>query len=211
MVEASGPQPSDDRALFDHQDDNGERLRFRILRHRGERKVFRLEEVYWALLERAAKDRGLRLSEYVHRALAGREDSNQAAALRVLATRWLLSKHDDLQATVASDRLLRMLQVAPAPCFAVGANRSLVAYNQAFAEIVRSSAGSGAQAVDVASARFSLDPSLQRLFEVLGKGDQLSVTCGYVIQVGDRRRTGRARVMLLPGNNSRILVGYLNI
>lgn len=192
-----------------HDAEVEQRQRFRVLRCNGMRKAYRLEEVFWRLLEAAARKSGMRLSDYVSQAVAERTESTGASALRVAAATWAARKYSDLQRATAPDRLLRLVQSAPCACFAIGANRSLVSYNHEFAEAVRSSMATGQTPIDVSTARLSLDVPLQRVIELLRSGDKESIDCGYAIHVGSARRIGKARVLLLPAESSTILVGFL--
>lgn len=184
------------------------RKRFRVLRSNGTRKAFRLEELFWRLLEAAARSSGVRLADYVGRAMA-EGTTNGASTLRVVAAGWIASRYAELQQKTAPDRLLRLVQLAPCACFAIGANRALLSYNHEFAEAVRSSTAFGPAPVDLSTARLSFDVPLQYAIDILRSGEKESLDCGYAIHVGAARRLGKARVLLLPSEKATILVGFL--
>ncbi|HEX2257859.1 MAG TPA: ribbon-helix-helix domain-containing protein [Afifellaceae bacterium] len=195
-------------AIADNADAQ-QQLRFRALRCNGTRKAFRLEVLFWQLLEAAARASGLRLSDYINHAVSEGKGANGASALRVAAAGWVAGRYAELQSKTAPERLLRLVQLAPCACFAIGANRALLSYNQEFADAVRSNMAVGQMPIDVSTARLSLDVPLQRVIELLRSGEKESIDCGYAIHVGTARRIGKARVLLLPAESATILVGFL--
>lgn len=182
--------------------------RFRVLRRQGWRKAFRLEEIFWETLEAAARDKGLRLTEFVHDLVAG-QPGNQASALRVVAARWLWRRYGELRKKNAPARLIDLLQAAPVPSFAIDQSRRLVAHNREFVDLVRADTQAGSESHDIATARLALDVPLDRLFAELEKNPGKILTCGFSIRLGATRRVGRARVILVPAEKGRTIVGYI--
>ncbi len=182
--------------------------RFRVLRRQGWRKAFRLEAIFWQTLEAAARDSGLRLSEFVHELVAGRP-GNQASALRVAAAGWLWRHYWRLQEKTAPERLIGLMQAAPVPSFAIDQSRRLVAHNREFVDLVRADSQIGSEGSDISTARLALDVPLDALIGELEKDPTKVLTCGYSIRLGATRRIGRARVMLVPAEKGRTIVGYI--
>lgn len=181
---------------------------FRVLRRRGWRKAFRLEAIFWETLEAAARDKGLRLTEFVHDLVVG-QPGNQASALRVAAAGWLWRRYRLLQKKTAPARLIGLLQAAPVPSFAIDQSRKLVAHNNEFADLVRADARADSESHDISTARLALDAPLNALIAELEKNPGKILTCGYTIRHDSTRRVGRARVILVPAEKGRTIVGYI--
>ncbi len=182
--------------------------RFRVLRRRGWRKAFRLEAIFWETLEAAAQDNGLRLTEFVHDLVVG-QPGNQTSALRVAAAGWLWRRYRQLRKKTAPVRLIDLLQAAPVPSFAIDQSRRLVAHNREFVDLVRADTRADFESHDISTARLALDAPLDALMGELEKNPGKILTCGYSIRLGATRRVGRARVILVPAEKGRTIVGYI--
>jgi predicted DNA-binding ribbon-helix-helix protein len=182
--------------------------RFRVLRRQGWSKAFRLEAIFWETLEAAAREKGLRLTEFVHDLVAG-QPGNQASALRVAAAGWLQRRYQRLRKKIAPARLIGLLQAAPVPSFAIDQSRKLVAHNREFVDLVRADTRADPESHDISTARLALDAPLDALFAELEKNPGKVLTCGYTIRLGATRRVGRARVILVPAEKGRTIVGYI--
>ena len=209
------PQPGDDEVAHASSGEEGAanaaadgQTRFRVLRRQGWRKAFRLEEIFWETLEAAARDKGLRLAEFVHDRVAG-QSGNQSSALRVAAASWLAQKYQRLRKKTAPARLIDLLQAAPVPSFAIDQSRRLVAHNREFVDLVRADTLAGAESHDISTARLALDVPLDALIGELEKDPGKVLTCGYTIRHDSTRRVGRARVILVPAEKGRTIVGYI--
>jgi predicted DNA-binding ribbon-helix-helix protein len=197
---------ADEAAIAEAEADG--KPRFRVLRRQGWRKAFRLEAIFWETLEAAARENGLRLTEFVHDRVAGRP-GNQASALRVAATGWLWRRYGRLRKKTAPARLIGLLQAAPVPSFAIDQSRRLVAHNREFVDLVRADTLVDSESHDISTARLALDAPLDALIGELGKNPEKILTCGYTIRLGATRRVGRARVILVPAEKGRTIVGYI--
>jgi predicted DNA-binding ribbon-helix-helix protein len=184
------------------------KTRFRVLRRQGWHKAFRLEEIFWETLQAAAQDKGLRLTEFVQDRLAG-QPGNQTSALRVAAAGWLWRRYNRLRKKTAPARLIDLLQAAPVPSFAIDQSRRLVAHNREFADLVRADTRAGTESHDISTARLALDVPLDALMGELEMNPGRVLTCGYSIRLGATRRVGRARVILVPAEKGRTIVGYI--
>jgi len=182
--------------------------RFRVLRRQGWRKAFRLEAIFWETLEAAAQEKGLRLTEFVHGLVAG-QPGNQASALRVAAAGWLSRRYHRLRKTTAPARLIGLLQAAPVPSFAIDQSRRLVAHNREFVDLVRADTPVGSESQDISTARLALDAPLDALIAELENNPGKILTCGYTIRLDSTRRVGRTRVILVPAEKGRTIVGYI--
>ena len=207
------PPPAEDRASSDDAAATSDvradgEPRFRVLRRQGWRKAFRLEAIFWETLEAAAQDKGLRLTEFVHDRVAG-QSGNQASALRVAAAGWLWRRYQRLRKTTAPARLIDLLQAAPVPSFAIDQSRRLVAHNREFVDLVRAETRGEPESHDISTARLALDAPLDALIAELEKDPAKVLTCGYTIRHDSTRRVGRARVMLVPAEKGRTIVGYI--
>jgi len=207
--QAFADAPADRVAAGLDADDEADGIpRFRVLRRQGWRKAFRLEAIFWETLEAAAREKGFRLTEFVHDRVAG-QPGNQASALRVAAAVWLTRRYQRLRKITAPARLIDLLQAAPVPSFAIDQSRRLVAHNREFADLVRADTRADPESHDISTARLALEAPLDALIAELEKNPGKVLTCGYTIRHDSTRRVGRARVILVPAEKGRTIVGYI--
>lgn len=186
-------------------------MRFRIFKRGTWRRAFRLEEAFWTVLERAAKDRGYKISDYIKALVdqAPGNEANQSSMLRVHAVEWLGARLSILQGAQDPREVLHAALAVPLPCFVIGANRSLVNYNSEFTAYVTGRAQEAASDEDVSKARLSLDVPIDRLIEVLSAQQGRSVLCGFTIRTSLAIATGRAKVTLAQPSRRDMVVGYI--
>ena len=184
-------------------------LRFRIFKRGSWRRAFRLEDVFWEALERAARDEQLKLGDYVKQlADSSAPDANISSLMRVRAMEWLNRRCEMLEAAQAPARLLPAVMAAPVPCFVISASRELVASNAEFTGYVTAQAKPDAAAQST-KVHMSLDMPVQKLLEKLSEAPGRTVACGFSIRTPAALLLGRARLSLLHAERRDMLVGYV--
>ena len=185
-------------------------LRFKILKRRGWKASFRLEEAFWDVLDEAAVAGNLKLTDYVKDTLERLDDSgrNHSSALRVQALEYLLARCRSLEKLGELQNIVNAALASPAPCFVLNSARKLVSHNREFHNLVASAAQ---QVVEggVSSAHLTLDVPVPKLIDLLRQKPGSALVCGYSIQANSQRLRGRARVALATGADQPVLVGYI--
>lgn len=115
-------------------------LRHRILQADGRRYSINIEESYWAILERLADRRGMRLSKLIQSVASHLgEESSLAANLRLLCLqetvaelRELEHRHDEHKRTSGPNYVECFVEANPSPTLLIGADRRIQRLNAAF-------------------------------------------------------------------------------
>jgi predicted DNA-binding ribbon-helix-helix protein len=185
-------------------------LKFRILKRRGWKGSFRLEEAFWQVLEDAAKSGSMKLSDYVKDMVERLDDSarNQSSALRVRAVEYLLERCRALEKLGDLQNIVGAALASPVPCFVLNAARKLVSHNREFYNLVASAAQQVAQG-EVSSAHLTLDAPVPKLIDLLAQKPGSALSCGYSIRTNSQVLRGRARVALAMAQDQPVLVGYI--
>lgn len=182
--------------------------RFRLFKRGPWRKAFRLEDVFWDVLEQAAASEGLKLADYVRRLAAPfGPEVNVSSQIRVRVVEWLVRRCRLLEQAQAPDRLMASVLAAPVPCFVISAGRDLVRSNAEFQAYLAERAGL-AQAGEPGSVTMALDAPVSRIVALLAAGDGRALACGFTLRSGATTMSGRARVALLPPGRD-LVVGYV--
>ena len=182
---------------------------FRAVTIAGTRKGFRLEKLYWRLLDELAHREGMRRSVLIASILDQAEASatNGASAIRSYVTRSIESDRDRASNELSQPKIVRLLQQAPMPAFAINRERRLQMVNSEFTQLVRVTIGNMTEHVPTDTTQLKLDTRIEELFaQAETKG---WTACNYHITVGDRSRRGRTKLVAAPPYPSTILVGYV--
>lgn len=189
---------------------NGELIpEFRVVVAGGRRRGVRLERLYWQLLREIAERRGQKRSRLVARVIedAGPLAENAASVLRGFVAETLKRERDTLAARAGEASLVSLLQQAPVPAFAINRQKKLQQINADFIQLLRVMSGNLSEKMSADLMQLTLDKPIDELFGLLGES---GVThCGYAIQLDDRRRRGRARIVAVPPAPFQIFVGYV--
>lgn len=181
---------------------------FRVISTGTRRRGVRLERVYWRLFDEIALKRQVKRSELLLDVLGGEGDDteNVSSAIRCFVALTIESERDALRQQVNPSHVIAMMQRAPVPAFAINRQKKLQQVNNEFMQLIRPDGSTGTRA-ESEYVHLSLDTPIGELFAALTDGRDTQ--CGYLLQVDDRRRRGRAKIVRVPGAVPETLVGYV--
>jgi predicted DNA-binding ribbon-helix-helix protein len=183
---------------------------FRVVEHQQARRGIRLERLYWDTLRGIAQANGQKLGALVNGIIGGRaEQANATSLLRVYCLKALAG---DLARTrwLASPSLVaNLVRASPAAAFAIGLDKRIVAYNQAFLNFVQARFSYTQQGPIGKDLRLTLDVQLADLAAALETGDNAPKVVGFVVGVGERGVRGNLNVLLAPVVSRDILLCYV--
>lgn len=173
------------------------------------RHGIRLERAFWSALEKqsaaAGRKRGGFVGELIER--AQREGLNAASVVRSLAIEWLQAENARLAPLNDPESLLALLQLSPAPSFALDRQKRLRGVNPEFVRYLRLLAGNISGSAPVDTARLSLDRPADQIFSEVAPG--AFTECGVTIRMDNRERRSTAKIVVMPPSPPTLLVGYL--
>jgi len=184
---------------------DGEPL-FRVLNIGGRRRGVRLERIFWRLLDDLAGRRGVKRSTLVHDVLRDDQGENVASALRCFAANAVDAERSAFATYLIPANIVGLLQQAPVPAFAINRQKKLQQVNQEFMQLLRPTPITSTGKATAEHVHLSLDTPIEELFDAAGGQPTL---CNYSLQVDDRRRRGRAKMILVPGAKLETLVGFV--
>jgi predicted DNA-binding ribbon-helix-helix protein len=176
------------------EDGHGPNRRFRVIRIDGKRRAFSLEPIFWTVLERAARQLGLRLNRYLSGVLAQSPDGNSASALRCAAMQWLLMEQERLRATDPVALATGITQAIPVPSLVLDERKRIIAHNQPFLALGHGDDGTPARSGPV---HLHLPVPLPRLLERLTEPTAPTLAIDFALEFGLRKRTGVLNAALL--------------
>ncbi len=183
--------------------------RFRILKRGDWQRALRLEEIFWSILEAAAKANALKLTDYVRGILDGKDGTrNQSSELRVAAATWLKERLEDRERRLRQAGPAQFLKGVPVPGFIISGSRGLVAYNAEFVNFVRQSADKH-DVPRVSEARLTLDLQIDQIIETLREGTRSTLDRRFELALNAQRLRGRVRVSLVPGSEGYDVMGFV--
>jgi predicted DNA-binding ribbon-helix-helix protein len=182
---------------------------FRVVTTGARRRGVRLERVFWKLLDDIAERRGRRRSQLIGEVLEESEGSTESVAstLRCFAASTVDFERSALLARLDPGQTNALMQQAPVPAFSINRQKKLQQVNAEFMQLLRPV---GELAPGRSTAEFvhlALDTPIDELFAAASAA--ASTQCNYTLQVDDRRRRGRARLVLVPSEKPDTLVGYV--
>ncbi len=182
---------------------------FRVVTTGSRRRGVRLERVFWKLLDDIAERRGIRRSALITEVLGGQTDGSESVAstLRCYAATTVEVERGALQARNNPAQTIALMQQAPMPAFAINRQKKLQQVNAEFMQLLRPAvpAPGGRNTADF--VHLTLDTPIDDLF--LAASAAPATQCNYTLQVDDRRRRGRAKIVLVPSERPDTLVGYV--
>jgi predicted DNA-binding ribbon-helix-helix protein len=185
--QVDGGEESADTALADPQ--------FRVFRRGEERRAFRLERVFWNLLEQAALAKGQKLRDVVFSVIDRERDAkNLASSLRTAAAGWASERYAKLSDTEGTQSALVVFHASPSPGLIIGEDRRIFAFNtamQAFIAARRPHARS-----EIVDARFAFELPIGQIIKFLVEAPGKFMECGFRITLGEEAIPGRCRVCL---------------
>jgi predicted DNA-binding ribbon-helix-helix protein len=208
VAEPREPEPGAPIALPTAEDSA---TRFVAVRSGEYRRGLRLEEIYWRALKDVAAAAGLSVGGLVRQVeeASGTDEGNATSRLRVLCLGWFMDKLRRVEALAHRGMAHSLVQACPAPAFALGIDRQIIAYNPHFLNLIQSRlaiAGAGAMARNL---RLALDVQISDLIPALQKNSNTPVGTGFVIGVDSQRFRGRMNAVLVPSNDRPVIVCFI--
>ncbi|HTJ03093.1 MAG TPA: ribbon-helix-helix domain-containing protein [Methylovirgula sp.] len=185
--------------------------RFRILKHRGWKASFRLEEAFWDVLSEASRTKGMKIADYIKTTLEQFDGNarNQSSGLRVHALEFLRERCREMERAGGAQNMINAALASPSPCFVLNAARQLINHNREFYDFVASLAAGGSSPGSVSSAQLTLDVAVPKLIDVLSSKPGTALTCGYAIKIDARLVRGKAKLILAADRGATMLIGYI--
>lgn len=169
---------------------------FRVFRRGDERRAFRLERVFWDLLEQAATAKGHKLRDYVFAVIDDEPDAkNFASSLRTAAAKWASARHAALAEAAGTQSALVVFHACPSPGIIIGEDRRIAAFNIAMQTFI-SARRPHALKSDMVNARFAFELPVAQIIKFLVETPGKFMECGFRITLGDEAISGRCRVCL---------------
>jgi predicted DNA-binding ribbon-helix-helix protein len=187
----------------------------RIIQFQGKRSCIRLEDVYWGILEDAARAKKLKFNELVHTFYHDpRGERNKTAFLRCQAVEWLSGQVDVAheQLRLKQTELRSILRVTIQPAIVFSKMQSVSRHNQAFRDWITEHLGPKAINLDYSKLRISFRRSYNAIMEVLAQGggsalaEQVTILMpGYVFPI-------RINIVKLDkqDNDDQLFLGIIN-
>lgn len=165
----------------------------RIIQFQGKRSCIRLEDVYWNILEDAARDKKLKFNELVHTFYHDpRGERNKTAYLRCQAVEWLSNQVEaaNEQLHLKNSELHSILKVTVQPAFVFSKMQSVSRHNQGFNDWIKEHIGPRAATMDQSKLRVSFRRSYSALMDLLDENsgsilnEQVTILMpGYVFPI----------------------------
>jgi predicted DNA-binding ribbon-helix-helix protein len=181
---------------------------FRVISVGDRRRGLRIERLYWRLLDEIAATRGVKRSALLRELLEQRDDhDNAASVVRCFVADTLEAERDAFRLRANPGQIITLMQRAPVPAFAINRQKKLQQVNAEFMQLLRPPEAGTTARGSAEHVHLSLDTPIGDLFAAAATSQE--TTCGYQLQVDDRRRRGRAKIVLVPGPVPDTLVGYV--
>lgn len=133
---------------------------FRVLTHEGERHAFKLEDIFWKIIDLAAAAKQQRVGAFISSVLQAHVDSaNKSSTLRVYAAQWLSQRLVEAAAKSLSPKLPdRIVKSLPLACFTLDNDNRITSQNEPFLGLLRGLIDAGTvAAADAVRVRFQSD------------------------------------------------------
>jgi predicted DNA-binding ribbon-helix-helix protein len=182
---------------------------FRVVTTGSRRRGVRLERVFWKLLDEIAERRGLKRSKLIGGVLedAGENTESVASILRCFAASTIDLERSALLGRLNPSHTIALMQQAPMPAFSINRQKKLQQVNAEFMQLLRPLGDVAGTRATAEFVHLALDTPIDELFAAASAAP--STQCNYTLQVDDRRRRGRAKVVLVPSERPDTLVGYV--
>ena len=182
---------------------------FRVVTTGTRRRGVRLERVFWKLLDDIAERRGLKRSRLIGDVLeeAGENSESVASILRCFAASTIDLERSALVGRLNSSHTIALMQQAPVPAFSINRQKKLQQVNAEFMQLLRPVGEVTGVRPTADFVHLALDTPIDELFAAASAAP--STQCNYTLQVDDRRRRGRAKIVLVPTEKPDTLVGYV--
>ena len=179
---------------------------FRTVLTSSGRQALRLEAVFWDAIALIAKRQNRKTPDVV-RELIGQArpaGANLSSTLRSAVVKRLLDETERLAPLAASMAVVKLMQMAPTPSFALDRNKQLIRVNDEFVRYLRTIL---ARSGPVEKAQLKLDRPAETLFAEVELG--AAIECGLSIQVDNHERRTNARIIIPPPAPADVLIGFI--
>lgn len=179
---------------------------FRTVSTPGGRQALRLEAVFWDAIAQMAQQQSRKAPDLVREMLGQSRPagSNLSSMLRSVVVKRLLDEKERMAPLASSMAVVKLLQMAPTPSFALDRNKRLVRVNDEFVRYLRTVL---AKSGPVDKAQLKLDRPAELLFAEVEMGT--AIECGLSIQVDNHERRTQARIIIPPPSPADVLVGFI--
>ncbi|WEK03741.1 MAG: ribbon-helix-helix domain-containing protein [Candidatus Devosia phytovorans] len=170
------------------------------------RQALRLESVFWDAIAHMARRQNRKTPDMVREMLgqARADGTNLSSGLRSVVVKRLLDDAERLAPLSAPMAVVKLMQMAPTPSFALDRNKHLVRVNDEFVRYIRTVL---ARSGPVDKAQLKLDRPAEALFAELEPGT--AIECGLSIQVDNHERRTHARIVIPPPAPANVLIGFI--
>ena len=182
---------------------------FRVVTTGSRRRGVRLERVFWTLLDEIAQRRGRKRAQLIAEVLdsTGESSESVASTLRCFVASTVDLERNALAARLEPKYTIALMQQAPMPAFSISRQKKLQQVNEEFMQLLRPVGEIGNKRATAEFVHLALDTPIDELFAAAAATP--STQCNYTLQVDDRRRRGRAKIVLVPGDRPETLVRYV--
>ncbi len=117
--------------------------KFRVVSHAGNRYAFKLETVFWQILQLAADGKKMRIGAYIADILqSDKKTENKTSTLRTHAAEWLCRQLYEATSKMISPRMLgKVVAASPVPALAMDAQNRIVGQNTPFLDLLSNQLG----------------------------------------------------------------------
>ena len=187
-------------------EDDMARHRFRIVTSQGARHAYKLEQIFWTVLEVAASASGKRLGSYIAKLESKFEDGeNRTSHLRVHSMLWICQTLAELSSQSVPPRVVRdLIAATPCPAFRVDKNNRVRGHNQALlARLAKLQMRRDPDAGGTLQVRFDRDFS--SIHDELRSSACGSIEDNVEIRAGEISETWRIRIVQIESQDGNAL------
>ncbi|MBU1336401.1 MAG: ribbon-helix-helix domain-containing protein [Alphaproteobacteria bacterium] len=179
---------------------------FRTVVTESGRHGLRLEGAFWDAIARMARLENRKTSDMVRELLGQARPSgvNASSTIRSAVVKRLLDESARIAPLATPLAVVKLLQMAPTPSFALDRNKHLVRVNDEFVRYLRTVLSKSGP---VEKAQLILDRPAEALFAELEPG--MAIECGLSIKVDNHERRTQARIIIPPPAPAAVLVGFI--
>jgi predicted DNA-binding ribbon-helix-helix protein len=175
------------------------------------RRGLRLEQAFWTVLARLAKEEGTTIAQLVEAAETSFPQSgNITSVLRVVAIGWMQRELARSLPGKEEDIVSNLVRASPVPAIALAADKRLTAYNAPFLTYVQSQLGLNPSTALPRNLRLILDAQFSELIRTLETNGNHAIRTGILLGAEDKRVRGTLNVVLAPVRKEPTLIGYLS-
>ena len=179
---------------------------FRTIVTESGRHGLRLEGAFWDAIARMAKLENRKTSDMIRELLGQARPTgvNASSIIRSAVVKRLLDEGNRIAPLATPLAVVKLMQMAPTPSFALDRNKHLVRVNDEFVRYLRAVLS---KSDPVEKAQLILDRPAEALFAELEPG--MAIECGLSIKVDNHERRTQARIIIPPPAPAAVLVGFI--